>query len=166
MISSQDQHTISLLVNNKPGVLIRISLVFARRGFNLDSVVVSPGKEERFSRMTITASGDVAILEQILKQLNKLVDVIHATDHTGEVVVSRELALIKIQCSPENRTGVLQISDHFKCNTLDISQEHLTLESTGSTNKIDALIQMLRPYGIIEMVRTGKVLMTRGAKET
>src|SRR5210317_709067 len=92
---NSSQHTISLLVNNKPGVLIRISLVFARRGFNLDSVVVSPGMEERYSRMTITASGDPGALRRILQQLNKLVDVIHATDHTGERVVERELALIK-----------------------------------------------------------------------
>ena len=111
--SSGDQHTISLLVNNKPGVLIRISLVFARRGFNLDSVVVSPGMEERYSRMTITASGETGALRRILQQLNKLVDVIHATDHTGERVVERELALIKTKCPPEKRTELIQLSDHF-----------------------------------------------------
>ncbi len=163
---SAESHTISLFVNNKPGVLIRIALVFARRGYNLDSLVVSPGKEERFSRMTITASGDGSILEQIIKQLNKLVDVIHATDHTGDVVVDRELALIKVSCPPEARTQVLQVLEHFKCKTVDISQEHLTLECTGGSEKLDALISMLQPYNIIETVRTGKILVTRGPEET
>ena len=160
------QHTISLLVNNKPGVLIRISLIFARRGFNLDSLVVSPGMTEKFSRMTITASGDKDALRRILQQLNKLVDVIHASDHTGSKVVERELALIKISCTPDTRTELIQISDHFKCQTVDISNDHLTLETTGSTEKLDALIEMVKPLGIIEMVRTGKLLVTRGSAET
>src|SRR5210317_1507107 len=155
------QHTISLMVNNKPGVLIRISLVFARRGFNLDSVVVSPGMEERYSRMTITASGDPGALRRILQQLNKLVDVIHATDHTGERVVERELALIKTKCPPEKRTELIQLSDHFKCQTVDISPGHLTVQATGSTEKMDALLEMVKPFGIIEMVRTGKIIVTR-----
>lgn len=163
---NSSQHTISLLVNNKPGVLIRISLVFARRGFNLDSVVVSPGMEERFSRMTITASGERESLIRILQQLNKLVDVIHAVDHTGEVVVERELAMLKMSCSPKDRTAMLQISDHFKCSTVDISQDHLTLEATGNTEKLDALVEMVRPFGIIEIVRTGKIIVTRGIQET
>lgn len=165
-LKTTQQHTISLLVNNKPGVLIRIALVFARRGYNIDSLVVSPSKDERFSRMTITASGDLNILEQIIKQLNKVVDVIHATDHTGDVVVERELALIKLQCLPRTRTELLQISEHFKCHTVDISPESVTLQCTGGTEKVDALFEMVRPYGILEMVRTGKVLMLRGSAET
>ena len=164
--NTTDTHTISLLVNNKPGVLIRISLVFARRGYNIDSLVVSPGKDESFSRMTITASGAVSTLEQIIKQLNKVVDVIHATDHTGDVVVERELALIKVSSTRENRIDILQISDHFKCQSVDISPDSLTLECTGSTEKVDALLEMLQQYGILEMVRTGKVLMARGSEET
>ena len=160
------QHTISLFVNNKPGVLIRIALVFARRGYNLDSVVVSPGKDEKFSRMTITASGDVKTLDQIIKQLNKLVDVIHATDHSNDVVVERELALIKLRCGVENRTEILQISEHFKCTSIDISNESITLECTGSTEKLDALLEMLKVHEILEMVRTGKVLMARGVEIT
>lgn len=161
-----NSHTISLLVNNKPGVLIRISLVFARRGYNIDSLVVSPGKEERFSRMTITASGDVQTLEQILKQLNKLVDVLHATDHTGEVVVERELSLIKVQCDANDRTSVLQISEHFKCQTVDISDNTLMLQVTGDSAKLDALMMMLQRYTVLETVRTGKILMARGESET
>ncbi len=160
------QHTISLLVANKPGVLIRISLCFARRGFNIDSLVVSPSKDDCYSRMTLTVSGDGESLEQIIHQLNKLVDVIHATDHTGDVVVERELALIKVECAAEKRTEILQISDHFKCDTVDISPDTLMLQSTGSTEKLDALFEMVRPYGIREMVRTGKVLMIRGSSET
>lgn len=159
-------HTISLLVNNKPGVLIRISLVFARRGYNIDSLVVSPTKDDRFSRMTITAKGDPKILEQIIKQLNKVVDVIHAKDHTGEVVVERELALIKVDCPPERRTDVLQIAEHFRCQTVDISETTLTLQVTGKSEKIDALFMLLQKTGIKELVRTGKIIMVRGMEET
>lgn len=159
-------HSISLLVNNRPGVLIRIALVFARRGYNIDSLVVSPSQDERFSRMSITASGDVKTLEQIIKQLNKLVDVIHATDHTGEIVVEKEMALIKVNCPREKRTEVLQISEHFKCQTVDITEETLMLQVTGNSDKLDALHTMLTKYGILEMVRTGKIIMARGMAET
>ncbi len=159
-------HTISLLVNNKPGVLIRIALVFARRGYNIDSLVVSPGADTRFARMTITASGDPKTLEQIMHQLNKLVDVIHATDHTGDVVVERELALIKVSCTAEVRTEVLQVAEHFKCKSVDISNTTLMLEVTGTSEKIEALLIMLGQYGIAELVRTGKIVMSRGAEET
>ncbi len=157
-----EKHIISLLVNNKPGVLIRISLVFARRGYNLESLVVSPGHDPRFSRMTITASGDRRTLDQIIQQVNKLVDVIHARDHTGEVYVERELALIKVRTSAENRTEVLQIADHFKCRSVDISGETITFEVTGTTDKVNALHMMLEKYDIIESVRSGKLIVARG----
>ena len=160
------QHTISLLVSNKPGVLIRIALVFARRGYNLDSVVVSPSKDEKFSRMTITASGNVRTLDQIIKQLNKLVDIIHATDHSNDVVVERELALIKVKCDSSQRTEILQIAEHFRCRSVDLSKNSITLECTGSTEKLDALLEMLQAFEVLEMVRTGKVLMARGVEET
>ncbi len=165
-VNGSASHTISLLVNNKPGVLIRIALVFARRGYNLDSLVVSPGADERFSRMTITASGDPKTLVQIIGQLNKLVDVIHARDHTGEVVVERELVLMKLSCTAEQRTEVLQIAEHFKCQTVDFTESTLMLQSTGNTAKLDALIMMLRKFDIIETVRTGKIIMARGTEET
>ncbi|MFT5129064.1 MAG: acetolactate synthase-1/3 small subunit [Rhodothermales bacterium] len=165
MLSNQ-QHTISLLVNNKPGVLIRISLVFARRGYNIDSLVVSPAKEARYSRMTITASGDIATLEQIIKQLNKLVDVLHATDHTDHSVVERELALVKVACTSEDRAEILQIAEHFKCDSVDLSQTTLMMEVTGSSAKLDAMMIMLRDYDVNETVRTGKILMARGSSET
>ena len=116
--------------------------------------------------MSITASGEPESLVRMQQQLKKLVDVIHAIDHTGEIVVERELALIKISCPPSERTDLLQISDHFKCASVDISPDHLTLEATGNTEKLDALVEMVRPFGIIEMVRTGKVVVTRGIQET
>ncbi|MCH2174884.1 MAG: acetolactate synthase small subunit [Lentisphaeria bacterium] len=165
-MKNNNQHTISLLVNNKPGVLIRIALVFARRGYNIDSLVVSPANDSSFSRMTITATGEVKTLEQIIKQLNKVVDVIHATDHTDDVVVERELVLIKLSIQPEQRSEVLQVTDHFKCQSVDISKDTLTIESTGSTEKIDALVTMMQDYSIMEVVRTGKVLMSRGLTAT
>ncbi len=157
-----NQHTLSLLVNNKPGVLIRIAMVFSRRGYNIDSLVVSPAYNGRFARMNIMASGDIGTLEQIIRQLNKLIDVIHAKDHTGENAVVKELALIKVKCPPERRTEVLQIAEHFKGQTADISDATLMLQVTGSTEKLDALEAMLDKYGLIEVVRTGKVIMARG----
>ncbi len=162
----QDSHSISLLVNNKPGVLIRIALVFARRGYNIDSLVVSPSHDERFSRMSITASGDMNTLEQIIKQIDKLVDVIHAKDHTGEITVEKELVLIKVQCPPETRTEILQISEHFKCQTVDIDDDTLMIQATGNTDKLDALHTMMNKYKIVEMVRTGKIIMVRGGDST
>ena len=165
-MAREDSHSISLLVNNKPGVLIRISLVFARRGYNIDSLVVSPAHNRQFSRMSITASGDPETLVLILGQLNKLVDVIHATDHTGDVVVQRELALIKVDCTAERRTEVLQISEHFKCQSIDISDTTLLLEATGNSDKLDALEWILEKYGIVEIVRSGKLVMARGASAT
>ena len=159
-------HSISLLVNNKPGVLIRISLVFARRGYNIESLVVSPTHGGRFATMNIVASGEPKTLEQIIKHLNRLIDVIHAKDHTGDIVVERELALFKINCPPEKRTEILQIAEHFKGITVDLSESTLMLQVTGSTEKLDALEMMLDKYGILELVRTGKIIMARGASQT
>jgi acetolactate synthase-1/3 small subunit len=160
------QHSLSLLVNNKPGVLIRIALVFSRRGYNIDSLVVSPAHNGKYARMNIVASGELKTLEQILKQLNKLIDVLHAKDHTGETVVEKELALVKVRCSPEKRSEILQIAEHFKAQTVDLSENTLMLQVTGGTDKLDAAEMMLDKYGIAEMVRTGKVIMARGETGT
>ena len=160
------QHSISLLVNNRPGVLIRISLVFARRGYNIDSLVVSPAHNGKFARMNITASGEPKTLEQIIKQLNKLIDVIHAKDHTGEITVEKELALIKVNCPADKRTEILQVAEHFNSQSVDLSETTLMLQVTGSTEKLDAMELMLDKYGIKEMVRTGKIIMARGAADT
>ena len=160
------KHTISLYVSNKPGVLIRISLVFARRGYNIDSLVVSEAHDPAFSHMNIVASGDERTLDQIIKQLNKLVDVVHARDNTGLDVVQRELALIKVNCNPEYRAEILQISQAFKGDTVDLDEHTLTVQVTGKSDKIDAIHSVLNKFGIIEMVRTGKVLMARGKEST
>lgn len=164
--SRSSQHSISLLVNNRPGVLIRIALVFARRGYNIDSLVVSPAHNGKYARMNIVASGEPKTLEQILKQLNKLIDVLQAKDHTGETVVEKELALVKVRCEPEKRSEVLQIAEHFKAQTVDLSENTLMLQITGGTDKLDSAEMMLDKYGIAEMVRTGKVIMARGETGT
>jgi acetolactate synthase-1/3 small subunit len=163
---NSQQHTISLLVNNKPGVLIRIALVFSRRGYNIESVVVSPSNDPKFSRMSLVASGEKETLDQIIKQLNKLVDVIHAMDHTSQNTLERELALVKVNCPPERRGQILQIADHFKCRSVDLSEDTMTFEVTGSTEKLNALHLMLGKYGILESIRTGKLVMMRGKTET
>ncbi len=164
--SADNIHTISLLVANKPGVLVRVALIFSRRGFNLESLVVSPVLEGRFSRMTITARGDKGTLEQIIKQAQKLVDVVQAHEHTDQNAVEKELALIKIKVSDANRAEVLQVISHFKAETADLTQESLVVQVTGSTEKLDAMLEMLASYGIIEVVRTGKVVMARGKEKT
>jgi acetolactate synthase-1/3 small subunit len=160
------KHVISLYVNNKPGALIRIALVFARRGYNIDSLVVSEGHDPAFSHMNITATGDEKTLHQILQQLNKLVDVIHAKDHTGDDIVERELALIKLYCTADTRSEILQVAHVFKCDAVNLTDTTITLEVTGETEKIDALHRMLNQYGILEMVRTGNVLIARGEETT
>jgi acetolactate synthase-1/3 small subunit len=164
--SADERHTISLLVNNRPGVLIRIALVFSRRGFNLESVVVSPSHHPERSRMTLVASGDPATLDQIIKQLNKLVDVIHARDHTGDIIVERELALLKVQCSGAERTEILQIADHFRCDSVDLTETTMTFQVTGSSDKLDAVHRAFDKFGIVESIRSGKLVMVRGAEAT
>lgn len=164
--ASPPRHVISLYVANKPGVLIRVALVFARRGFNIDSLVVSEGHDPAFSHMTITASGDEDTLRLILSQLNKLVDVVHAKDHTGEDLVRRELLLIKLRCTAQTRSEILQIAQMFKCEAVHLSDTTITLESTGEPEKIDTLHRLLGGFGVLEMVRTGNVLMARGEETT
>jgi len=160
------RHTISLLVSNKPGVLTRVALVFARRGFNIDSLVVSQGQTPTFSRMNIEATGDERTLNLMLAQLNRLIDVIHAVDHAGEDIVQRELALFKIKCAPDTRTAILQMAETFRGQTVDIGDNTITLQITGKSAKVDAFQTMMKPFEIIELVRTGKVLMSRGQEST
>ena len=159
-------HTISLFVNNVPGVLVRVSLVFSRRGFNIESMVVSPAAEGRFSRMTVTCSGEPVVLEQIIKQLSKLVDVVHALDHSTDNSYEVEIALVKIECSIEERAQILQIAEHFKARAVDYGSDSVILQANGSSEKVDAMIMLLRPYGIAELVRSGKLLMARGKRTT
>lgn len=157
-----EQHTISVRVHDRPGVLSRIAQVFARRGYNIDSLVVSAAHTRGFSRMTIGCQGDVRVLDQIIKQLNKLVDVVRAAEHTTEATVERELALIKVTSSAQSRSQILQLVDIFRAKTVDIGEESLVVEVTGTSDKLDALENLLTEFGIIEMVRSGKVAMARG----
>jgi acetolactate synthase I/III small subunit len=166
LLNRDDTHTLSVYVANKPGVLARIAQVFARRGYNIDSLVVSSSMDGKFSRMTVTAKGNPDGLDQIIAQMNKLVDVIHCVDHTGENAVVRELALIKVGANADERTGVLQIAEHFKCKTVDLTESSIILMATGDTEKVDALVKMISKYKVIELVRTGKVVMARGNEET
>ncbi len=158
--------TIGLLVNDRPGVLMRISQVFSRRGYNIESLVVSPAHVSSTSRMTITCTGPEDVLLQIILQLNKLVDVIHARDHTDDDAVTRELTLFKVGCSVAQRTEVLQITEVFRGKTVDISEETVTLEATGTSEKMDALESLLSKFDLREVVRTGKIVMARGGETT
>jgi acetolactate synthase I/III small subunit len=161
-----DTHTISLYVANKPGVLARIAQVFARRGFNIDSLVVSSALDGDYSRMTVTAKGNIENLDQIIKQVSKLIDVIHCLDHTSQNVVSKEMALVKVMADSEERTEVLQIADHFNCKTVDLTDVSMIIMATGDTEKVDAFVGMMQKYKIVEIVRTGKVIMARGQDAT
>lgn len=159
-------HTLSVSVANKPGVLARVAQVFARRGYNIDSLVVSPTVDGRYSRMTIAAQGSREGLGQIIRQVSKLVDVLHCTDHAFEEAVVQELALIKVKVGAAKRTEVLQICDHFRAETVDLTESSLIVKVTGGSQKLDACIDMLKKYDLVELVRTGKVVMARGEDVT
>jgi acetolactate synthase-1/3 small subunit len=160
-------HTISVLVRNQPGVLVRVALVFARRGYNIESLVVSPDPTDAgFSRMTITCRGAADTLEQMIRQVAKLVDVVHAIDHTGQSVVETEIALIKLQAQVSERTEILQVAEHYKAKVVDCGPGSLILRVTGGSEKLDSFISLLRPFGLVELVRSGKILMTRGPETT
>lgn len=160
------QHTISVLVANRFGVLSRVSGLFSGRGFNIDSLTVAETQDPEVSRMTIVTRGDDQIIEQITKQLNKLVDVIKVTDLTGENFVDREMILVKVQVGNDNRAELLGIVDIFRCKVVDVSPKSYTLEATGDAGKIQAIIEILRPLGIKELVRTGKVAIGRAGRES
>ncbi len=159
-------HTISVLVENRPGVLTRIAGLFARRGYNIDSLAVSTTWDPLTSRMTIVVHADDAVLSQICKQVEKLIDVISVNDHTDEAVVARELALIKIRCENGVRAELMQIVDVFRARTVDIGEGEMTIEVTGNREKIDALLKLVAKYGILEMARTGEVILARGLQPT
>jgi acetolactate synthase-1/3 small subunit len=164
---AQPIHTISALVRNQPGVLVRVALVFARRGYNIESLVVSADVAHgEFSRMTMTCRGDLDTLEQIIKQLTKLIDVVHAIDHTGQSVVETEIALVKIKAELKSRTEILQIAEHYNAKVVDYGAEALILRIYGDTEKLDSIIALLRPLGVVELVRSGKILMARGPQTT
>ncbi|MFT3928269.1 MAG: acetolactate synthase small subunit [Myxococcales bacterium] len=163
---SSGVHTISLFVNNKPGVLVRVALVFSRRGYNIESLVVSPTPEKGFARMTITCSGDEEVFEQIIKQLAKLVDVVRAEDHTDQELVETEVALIKVAVPLDNRTDMLQVAEHFKAKVVDYGTETVMLRVYGESKKLDSMMNLLSTYDVQEVVRSGKIVMTRGTART
>jgi len=156
------KHTLSVLVENKPGVLARIAGLFSRRGFNIDSLAVGPTEEPTLSRMTIVVDAGEHALEQITKQLYKLINVIKISDLDPKASVSRELLLIKVKASAANRAQIIEIADIFRANIIDANPESLTLEATGTEEKLTALETMLKPYGIMELARTGKIALSRG----
>ena len=160
------RHTFSLLVANKPGVLMRVAQIFARRGFNTDSLVVSPTADKALSRMTITAGGEAEILEQIVLQVSKLIDVVHAADRVSGSGIEKEMALVKVRCCAKNRTELLQLAHHFKAQTADFQEGSLVFSVNGSPEKLDAFVTMLGKYEILELSRSGRMLMARGEEFT
>ena len=158
------EHTISVLVENQPGVLSRVAGMFSRRGFNIDSIVVGAAEEPGLSRMTIVLVGDERELEQVQKQLHKLIEVIKVYELDPADMVERELALIKVTANRSNRADILQIVDIFRASIVDVSQNAVIVEVTGDLKKVEAIVDLLRPYGIREIVRTGRVGMTRGVR--
>jgi len=158
------KHTISLLVDNEPGVLSRVSGLFSGRGFNIESLCVAETLDPGVSRMTLVTRGDDAIAEQIKKQLNKLINVIKVHDLTGTEYVEREMALIKVQAKADYRAEILRIVDIFRCNIVDVSPAHYTIEVTGTADKLGAILGLLRPMGIKEIARTGAIALGREKK--
>jgi acetolactate synthase-1/3 small subunit len=156
------KHILSVLVENKPGVLARVSGLFSRRGFNIDSLAVGPTEDAEVSRMTIVVDADDYKLEQITKQLHKLVNVLKISDLDPRDTVMRELVLIKVNAPPSLRAEVVETANIFRANIIDVSKSTLTIEITGTSDKIQALEDLLRPYGIKELVRTGKIALARG----
>jgi acetolactate synthase-1/3 small subunit len=158
-------HTLSVIVENRAGVLSRVTGLFSRRGFNIESLAVGTTEEPSSSRITIVCIGDDAQIEQVMKQLNKLIDVIKVTDLSGSERVERELALIKVAAEPgSSRAEVMQIAGIFRAQIIDVAAKTVILQVVGNTEKIDALEKLLRQYGVKELVRTGKIALLRGSK--
>lgn len=160
------QHTVVAIVEDKPGVLQRVAGLFRRRGFNIESLAVGPTEFEGLSRMTIIVDGASAPVEQVEKQLYKLIDVVKVSDLTHEDAITRELALLKVRCNNVNRHELLDVANVFRADVVDMATNSLTLQVVGDADKINGLIQMCEPYGIRELSRTGSIAMTRGAKTT
>lgn len=158
------RHTLSVLVQNKPGVLARTAGLFSRRGYNIESLTVGVTENENISRMTIMVAGDDTVVEQVTKQLNKLIEVIKVSDLTKESYVDRELVLIKVTADSSNRGEIMQLVDVFRARIVDVAAKSLIIEVTGDAEKITALIDTLKQFGIKEIVRTGTLALGRGPK--
>lgn len=164
-IATQNETRIlSVLVENKPRVLARVSGLFARRGFNIHSLAVAPTDDPERSRMTIVVAGDDATVEQMTKQLNKLINVIKITDLDPEVSVQRELMLVQVKADPSVRAQIIEIAGVFRAQVIDVGTETLIVECTGTPEKLHGLEDLLRPYGVVELVRTGRIAIARGTK--
>jgi acetolactate synthase-1/3 small subunit len=158
------KHNIAVIVENKAGVLTRIAGLFSRRSFNIDSLSVGATDNPEYSRMTITVQGDRDVLEQVIKQLSKLINVIRVSELDPSESLERELAVIKVSVDRENRSEIMQIVNIFRARIIDVSQRSMIIEVTGDEEKVDAIVQLLRQFGIKELARTGKVSMLRGAR--
>ena len=157
-------HTLSVLVSDQPGVLARVASLFSRRGFNIESLAVGPTERDDLSRITlVTEVDDVTILEQLVKQLNKLIEVLKIVE-LEEAAVRRELVLIKLKADPSTRSQIIEIVQLFRGKTVDVHNDSMVIEATGSPDKLEALLEMLRPYGVRELVQSGLVAMARGSK--
>ncbi len=165
-MKTNDTHTISILVANKPGVLVRVALTFARRAFNIDSLVVSATHNPKFSRMTVTAKGDPVILEPIIKQLNKLIDVIHASEHNTLLSVDRELSLLKVKITSSAKAVVSKYIKENNAKIIDETDGFTIIAQIGTTDELNAFETIMSKYGLVEMVRSGKILMTKGKETT
>jgi acetolactate synthase-1/3 small subunit len=158
------KHTLSVLVENKPGVLARIAGLFARRGFNIDSLAVGPTEHPAISRMTVVVDVDELVLEQMTKQLNKLINVLKIVELLPEQSLQRELLLVKVKIDAANRHQVLDVAEVFRVRVVDIAPDAVTIEATGGTGKLDALLRALEPYGVRELVQSGVVALSRGSR--
>lgn len=163
-ISEPNKHTIAVLVENRFGVLSRVAGLFSARGYNIESLSVGETLDPTVSRMTLVVRGDAFVIEQVIKQLHKLIDVIKVTDLTEENHVEREMILLKVNAEPTSRAEILRIADIFRAKVVDVTPATYTLEATGDESKVTAIVELLRPFGIQELVRTGKVAIARGAK--
>ena len=157
------KHTLVALVEDKPGVLNRMASLFRRRGFNIESIAVGHSEVPHLSRVTIVVDGTTTSVEQVRKQLDKVIDVVKVSDITGDAIVARELALIKVRATPVTRSEIMQIVDVFRVNIVDVASDSVTIEATGDENKVDSLLNLLRGFGIREIARTGCIAMTRGS---
>ena len=160
------KHVLSIQVENKPGVLARVAGLFSRRGFNIDTLAVGPTDDPSVSRITLTLDGAVHPIDQVTKQLHKLVNVLKIRDMEPEETVAREMALFKVSAAVENRAEIIQFAEIFRAKIVDVTKRSVVIELTGTCEKVDAFEQLVRPFGLIEMARTGEIAIARGRGET
>ncbi|TVR17302.1 MAG: acetolactate synthase small subunit [Nitriliruptor sp.] len=158
------RHTLSVLVENKPGVLTRIAGMFARRGYNIHSLAVGPTEDERVSRLTLVVGTEAVQLEQIIKQLNKLVHVLKIVELEENAAIEREMQLVKVNADPAIRSQIIEIAEVFRAKIVDVDHDSITIEVAGNPSKLEAIVELLQPYGIRELVRSGTIALARGTR--